>query len=87
MERQLNIFKNGKENEILDAIKNESEQLKKELNKKDSEISSLITERDGISKETLNGSDHIAIIPMQNGVDSLNVAASSAVAFWQLGKH
>ena len=51
MERQLNIFKNGKENEILDAIKNESEQLKKELNKKDSEISSLITERDGISKE------------------------------------
>ena len=42
------------------------------------------SEGDGISEETLNGSDHIAIIPMQNGVDSLNVAASSAVAFWQL---
>ena len=42
------------------------------------------SEGDGISKETLSGSDHNAIIPMQNGVDSLNVAASSAVAFWQL---
>lgn len=42
------------------------------------------SEGDGISDETLKGSDHIAIIPMQNGVDSLNVAASSAVAFWQL---
>ena len=51
MERQLNIYKNGNENEIFDVIKNESEQLKRELNKKDSEISNLITERDGISKE------------------------------------
>ena len=42
------------------------------------------SEGDGISEETLKGSDHIAIIPMHNGVDSLNVAASSAVAFWQL---
>lgn len=42
------------------------------------------SEGDGLSEETLRGSDHIAIIPMQNGVDSLNVAASSAVAFWQL---
>lgn len=42
------------------------------------------SEGDGLSEETLRGSDHIAIIPMQNGVDSLNVAASSAVAFWHL---
>ena len=41
-------------------------------------------EGDGISEETLSKSDYIAIIPMRNGVDSLNVAASSAVAFWQL---
>ncbi len=38
----------------------------------------------GISKETLEKSDMIVNIPMQNGVDSLNVAAASAVAFWEL---
>ena len=41
-------------------------------------------EADGIGEETLSGSDFVAIIPMQNGVDSLNVAASSAVTFWEL---
>ncbi|MBE5850555.1 MAG: RNA methyltransferase [Lachnospiraceae bacterium] len=38
----------------------------------------------GISKETLKKSDMIVNIPMQNGVDSLNVAAASAVTFWEL---
>lgn len=38
----------------------------------------------GISSRTLDASDHIAIIPMHNGVDSLNVAASSAVALYEL---
>ncbi|MBR5967390.1 MAG: RNA methyltransferase [Lachnospiraceae bacterium] len=42
------------------------------------------TESTGIKKETLAASDHIAIIPMWNGVDSLNVAAASAVTFWEL---
>ena len=42
------------------------------------------TEGTGICGETLAASDYIAIIPMQRGVDSLNVAASSAVAFWEL---
>ncbi len=42
------------------------------------------SEGDGIGSELLSKSDHIAIIPMHNGVDSLNVAASSAVAFWEL---
>ena len=42
------------------------------------------SEGDGISAQTLAGSDHIAIIPMHNGVDSLNVASASAVALWEL---
>ncbi|MCR5301002.1 MAG: RNA methyltransferase [Lachnospiraceae bacterium] len=42
------------------------------------------SEGDGISRDTLSGSDHIAVIPMHNEVDSLNVAASSAVTFWEL---
>lgn len=44
----------------------------------------LGTEGDGLSDEVLNLSDYVARIPMQRGVDSLNVAAAAAVAFWQL---
>ena len=42
------------------------------------------SEGDGLKEETLKKSDHVAVIPMLNGVDSLNVAASSAVTFWEL---
>ena len=38
----------------------------------------------GLSRAALKACDHTAVIPMARGVDSLNVAASSAVAFWQL---
>lgn len=38
----------------------------------------------GLSRAALDAADRSVIIPMSNGVDSLNVAASSAVAFWQL---
>lgn len=44
----------------------------------------LGTEGDGLSRQVLALSDHVARIPMQRGVDSLNVAAAAAVAFWQL---
>ena len=44
------------------------------------------TESTGIKDETIAASDYTAIIPMQNGVDSLNVAAASAVTFWELCK-
>ncbi len=44
------------------------------------------TEGDGLSDEVLRLSAHVARIPMQRGVDSLNVAAAAAVAFWELGK-
>ena len=44
----------------------------------------LGTEGDGLSAHTIADCDYTAKIPMSNGVDSLNVAAASAVAFWQL---
>ncbi|MBR4829325.1 MAG: RNA methyltransferase [Muribaculaceae bacterium] len=44
------------------------------------------TEGDGLSHEVITSADHIVRIPMQHGVDSLNVAAASAVAFWELRK-
>ena len=46
----------------------------------------LGTEGDGLCQDTIARCDWTARIPMFNGVDSLNVAAASAVAFWQLGK-
>ena len=42
------------------------------------------SEGPGLTRRTLDACDRSVIIPMSNGVDSLNVAASSAVAFWQL---
>ena len=45
----------------------------------------LGTEGDGLSSEVLRQADYVARIPMQRGVDSLNVAAAAAVAFWELG--
>lgn len=44
----------------------------------------LGTEGDGLSPRTIAACDYTARIPMSHGVDSLNVAAASAVAFWQL---
>ncbi len=42
------------------------------------------TEGDGLAPSTISACDYTVRIPMQHGVDSLNVAASSAVAFWEL---
>ncbi len=42
------------------------------------------TEGDGLSHDVIGACRHVAKIPMQQGVDSLNVAAAAAVAFWQL---
>ena len=46
----------------------------------------LGTEGEGLKQTTIDGCDYTIKIPMAHGVDSLNVAAASAVAFWQLGQ-
>ena len=46
----------------------------------------LGTEGDGLADETIADCDYTVKIPMSHDVDSLNVAAASAVAFWELGK-
>jgi tRNA G18 (ribose-2'-O)-methylase SpoU len=46
----------------------------------------LGTEGDGLSATAIADCDYTVRIPMSHGVDSLNVAAASAVAFWQLGR-
>ena len=45
----------------------------------------LGTEGDGLAGDTIADCDYTVMIPMAHGVDSLNVAAAGAVAFWQLG--
>ncbi|SDZ12010.1 tRNA G18 (ribose-2'-O)-methylase SpoU [Micromonospora pattaloongensis] len=46
----------------------------------------LGAEGPGLSRHALNASDQRVAIPMRRGVDSLNVAAAAAVAFWELGR-
>ena len=57
-----------------------------ELMKEDKLAVILGTEGDGLAPETIADCDYTVMIPMSHGVDSLIVAAASAVAFWQLGK-
>lgn len=42
------------------------------------------TEGDGLAREVITSADYVVRIPMAHGVDSLNVAAAAAVAFWEL---
>lgn len=46
----------------------------------------LGTEGTGLKKETIDGCDYTVKIPMKHGVDSLNVAAAGAIAYWELTK-
>lgn len=46
----------------------------------------LGTEGDGLKENTISACDYTVKIPMAHGVDSLNVAAASAVAFWQINR-
>ena len=55
-----------------------------ELNAQDKLAMIFGTEGDGLSERTIAACDYTVKIPMSHGVDSLNVAAASAVAFWQL---
>ena len=69
------------------ALKEDSASIDNpELMKEDKLAVILGTEGDGLAPETIADCDYTVMIPMSHGVDSLNVAAASAVAFWQLGK-
>ena len=46
----------------------------------------LGTEGTGLPKDVIDASDYRVMIPMMRGVDSLNVAAASAISFWELMK-
>ena len=70
------------------ALKKESVSISDPLLLEEPKLAVVLgTEGEGLAAETIADCDYTVMIPMYHGVDSLNVAAASAVAFWQLGKH
>lgn len=69
------------------ALTDRSVSLDEPALKADARLALLMgTEGDGLPAEAISGADYVVRIPMMHGVDSLNVAAASAVAFWELCK-
>ena len=69
------------------ALRDESVSLDSPSLKEEPRLAIVMgTEGDGLSSEVIGSTDYVVKIPMAHGVDSLNVAAASAVAFWELCK-
>lgn len=67
------------------ALSDDSVRIDDEKLMKEEKLAIILgTEGDGLATETIADCDYTVKIPMTHGVDSLNVAAASAVAFWQL---
>lgn len=67
------------------ALTDESVSIEDERLKAEEKLALLLgTEGDGLSEHTIAACDYTVKIPMSHGVDSLNVAAAGAVAFWEL---
>ena len=70
------------------ALRNDTVNIDAPVLQKEEKLAIILgTEGEGLLTETIDGCDYTVKIPMSHGVDSLNVAAASAVAFWELGKH
>lgn len=69
------------------ALKEDSLSIDDPVFKKEERLAIVLgTEGDGLKEDTITACDFTVKIPMAHGVDSLNVAAAGAVAFWELGK-
>lgn len=70
------------------ALTDQSIPLDSPLLKQEPQLAIIMgTEGDGLPQETIAHADYVVRIPMAHGVDSLNVAAASAVAFWELSTY
>ena len=70
------------------ALKEESVRIDDEKMNSEEKLAIILgTEGDGLMDTTIENCDYTVMIPMSHGVDSLNVAAASAVAFYELGKN
>ncbi|MCC8150684.1 MAG: RNA methyltransferase [Lachnospiraceae bacterium] len=69
------------------ALRDDSLSIRDERLRKEEKLAVVLgTEGEGLAAETIADCDYTVRIPMSHGVDSLNVAAASAVAFWELGQ-
>ena len=67
------------------ALKDDSVSIDDPALKKEEKLALILgTEGDGLNAVTIEGCDYTVKIPMRGGVDSLNVAAAAAVAFWEM---
>ncbi len=70
------------------ALRDDSVSIDDPILAKEAKLALLLgSEGDGLTDHTIASCDYTVKIPMYHGVDSLNVAAASAVAFWQLREH
>ena len=67
------------------ALTDESVSMDSPVLKSEDKLAIILgTEGTGLKKETIAASSYTVKIPMERGVDSLNVGAAAAIAFWQL---
>lgn len=85
---KVNLFlkENGFKS-VAFALRNDSVDITDPVLKSEDRLAVFLgTEGDGLCEETMSLCDYTVKIPMSHGVDSLNVAAASAIAFWELGR-
>lgn len=87
LESPINSLKEQGFKTVAMALKDDSISIDDPILKEEPKLAIIMgTEGDGLSAETIEQTDYTVRIPMSHGVDSLNVAAASAVAFWELRK-
>ena len=83
----LSVLEQNKFQSVALALTDEAVSIRDLSFEADEKVALLLgNEGEGLSQETIERSSIQTIIPMKEGVDSLNVAAASAVAFWEFGK-
>lgn len=84
----MQVLKNAGFRTAAFALRNDSVAIDDASLRAEEKLAILLgTEGEGLASATMADCDYTVKIPMSHGVDSLNVAAASAVAFWELGKN
>lgn len=84
-ERGVELLKSHGFKTAAMALNDNSVNIDDETLMKEEKVAVILgTEGTGLAKSTIENSDYTVMIPMQNEVDSLNVAAAGVIAFWQL---
>ncbi len=87
LDRELPAIKAAGFKTVSMALSDRAVDLASDLLKQEEKLAVLFgNEENGLTKRTIEESDYLVKIPMFHGVDSLNVAAASAVTFWELRK-